>query len=532
MEEKTTKTKNAPAPNEPPLTQLRTGLLMLIYEQKLKEKEYDVIGRQTFQHSVVSNRHSYAGELERALDELKLTADLLSEVNEKREGKYRTYEPEEIISYYNGTFLDGVHQAKDKLLRLIDYMAAEDGPRKRPYDEAKKVSVGPIRKKHGELLKQAGIDNLLDVWQENDQPIGVALRKRTQHHHFLSRLQLTENYQNLRMARTMLQPTTVEHLSDYGKKRMSELGEESLKKYKEDIVAKIQDLIVKIEVSLNAVAEKLIAHYKVPTDPAELAKIGVKYMDFLGSLEIKNETDVRKLQPEVKDQVVNTMSGMLRDMGDRVKSVYLVGSAARGEFIPGTSDLNMYIITDSYTRIFDENGLPVTLHVLSEKELYSDKHKKDRFILWSDGALMHGKKQEFSSKEFPKPGTMLTMLLNRGAIEKMETLQRQIGALENPDGVTLRLYSLRVARIMMDYVFGVAMSNKPFYSASRKKKIAHIKEAFPTDRQILIVEQVYYGGRIKHDDLKMLVEAGLNGMRRTFPQMEAIEAEILSDENE
>ncbi|HMH70144.1 MAG TPA: hypothetical protein VK502_02000 [Candidatus Saccharimonadales bacterium] len=522
MKEKTTE------PDESPLAQLRVGLLMLIYKQTLTEKEYDVIGRQTFQYSVVSNRHSYAGELERVLDELKLTAELLSGVGEKHNGKHKVHEPEELISYYNGVFLDAVHQAKDKLMRLIDYLAAEDGPRKRPFDEAKKVGVSSIRKKHGVILKESGIDELVGDWEENDKAIGVALRKRTKHHHFLSQLQLTDDYQKLRMSRTMLKPTTLEQLNEDGKKRMVELGEKSFKKYRDDVVAKVDTCIEKIEVSLDAIAEKLITYYKVPTDPAELAQIGVEYMDFLSSLNIKNETNISKLQSEVKDQVINTTSSMIQEMSDEVVSVYLAGSAARGEFIPGTSDLNLYIITHGYTRIFDSSHLPVTMYVISEKDLYDDKHKKDRFILWSDGVLMHGKKQEFGSKEFPKPGTMLTMLLNRGAIEKMEAWQKEIEALKDPDRLTLRLYSLKVARTMMDYAFGVAMSNKPFYSASRKKKIAHIKEVFPMDRQILIVEQIYYGGRIKHNDLKMLVEAGLNGMRRTFPRMEIIETEVLA----
>src|SRR5882724_2504493 len=101
-----------------PLENLNTGLLMLNLKKEIEESAYSVINRVTFGHNVVQSRHTYTGELVRVLDELKLTAEL---VDEQRQSKHKVHEPEDLINYYSGNFFGLVHQAKDKLLRLIDY---------------------------------------------------------------------------------------------------------------------------------------------------------------------------------------------------------------------------------------------------------------------------------------------------------------------------------------------------------------------------------------------------------------------------
>jgi hypothetical protein len=112
-------------------------------------------------------------------------------------------------------------------------------------------------------------------------------------------------------------------------------------------------------------------------------------------------------------------------------------------------------------------------------------------------------------------------------MEELEALKDEVSILENPDVSVLRGYSIRMAKIMMDYDFGVSMSNKPFYAASRKKKIAYTKETFPLERRTLLLEQIYNGGVVKQEDFSILIDGFLENARKSFEKLLAIEKKIL-----
>jgi predicted nucleotidyltransferase len=511
-------TDKKPESEDSPLTRLNKGLLLLNLKKEIDEAAYSVIDRVTFGHQVVKNRHTYSSELIRVLDELQLIAYLISEIDEAKQFKHKTHEPEELINYYSGIFFGLVHQIKDKLMRLIDFMAAVES-QKRPYQEPEKVSPARLSSKHGELIDKIGIRDEVMEWAEDSPSIGVVLKKRTKHHHFASRLQLDSDFQNIKMSKLMLAPPTTAPLTDYGKQYMEKLGKESYQKLKVETMSKQEQSINIIVNNLNTIAEKLIKHFDIPTTPEETAKISADYMEFLGSLKIKNEASLDKITADAK-QMTDELVETAKKMGDKVIAAYIVGSSVRGEFIPGSSDINMYVITKDYTEIYDSEQ-PATLYILSEKDFLSEEHKKARFICWSDGVLVLGAPYN-SKKEFPKPGTKLCMLLNRGVIERLEEYKAKIEALENPSTTELRLYGLKVAKIMLDYAFGVAMSNKPFYSASRKKKIEHIKSAFSNAPITLTLEQIYYGALIKQKDIITLIDTFIANNRNNYEKQEAV----------
>ncbi|HSX29680.1 MAG TPA: hypothetical protein VLE73_03920 [Candidatus Saccharimonadales bacterium] len=116
-----TGTKEPPPHDTKKLSQLSTGLLVLNFKKEVEEPGYSAIGQKTYEHAVVGQRYSYCSDLIRVLNELKLTAVLLSEVSEQKHTDHKTHQPEELIAYYSGIFLDQVHQIKDKLLRMVDY---------------------------------------------------------------------------------------------------------------------------------------------------------------------------------------------------------------------------------------------------------------------------------------------------------------------------------------------------------------------------------------------------------------------------
>lgn len=501
------------------LVKLNKGLLLLNLKKEIDEAAYSVIDRVTFGHQVVKDRHTYSSELIRVMDELQLTADLIAQIETPKKLKHKTHEPEELITYYSGIFLGLVHQIKDKLIRLIDFMAAEES-QKRAYQEPEKVSPTRLLNKHGELIDKIGIHDEVMQWAENSPTIGVILKKRTKHHHFASRLQLDSDFQNIKMSKLMLAPPTTAPLTEYGKQYMEKLGKDSYEKLKSDTMNKQEQSISVISDNLNTIATKLIKHFDIPTTPEETAKISAEYMEFLGSLKIKNEASLDKMTADAK-QLTDELLKTTKEMGDQVIAAYIVGSSVRGEFISGSSDVNVYVITKGFTQIYDSEQ-PATLYILSEKEFLSEEHEKARFICWSDGVLVLGKPYKFKEKDFPKPGTKLCMLLNRGVIERLEEYKEKVQALDNPSVTELRLYGLKVSKIMLDYAFGVAMSNKPFYSASRKKKIEHIKSAFSNTPITLTLKQIYYGALIRQKDIITLIDTFIANNRENYEKQEAV----------
>jgi hypothetical protein len=503
------------------LEKLNSGLLMAYFKREIEDSAYSVIGRITFGHLVEQKRHSYVGELTRVLDELEITANLLKDIDATTtkdiNGKLK--QPEDLISYYTGIFFDLVHQAKDKLLRLLDYMAADERT-KTEYKEADKVRFN----KHEEVMKEIGIADLIEEWKQDSGPIGVILKKRTQHHHFTSNVQLNGDLQKLKMTRTMLSPQASSQLNEAGKKYMEDLGKESFEKYRNDIVDKQEHALGIIRDNLDAIAEKLIAHYHMANDYKTQAEFTTEYMDYLGSLHINNEASIDKVAENALISVKDILA-IPSDIKDEVISVYGAGSYFRNEFYEGSSDINLYVITKNTTRIFDTE-LPVTLYVLSEEDFLSDTHKRDQFICWSDGVLLQGKEYEWNAKDFPKPGTLLSMLLNRGIVEELEDIQSRISSLAEPTPLELRLVELHATKKMLDYLFGIAMSNKPFYTASRSKRIEYIKEVFDVNALTLTLERVYFGLIAEKDSFCQMMDAFLKIARENYAKQESIESKI------
>lgn len=285
------------------LSQLSTGLLLLNLKKEMDEPAYTPIGRISKNRKlVVQRRNQYSTDLERVISEAKLTTVLLSEVESSMKVDEKSFEPEEIINYYNGIFLDQVHQIKDKLLRLVDRLliVPENVPDSKKKDPDK-VKIVPFLSSHSEELKRIGIYELLEEWDKGS--LAVVLRRRTQHHHFVSTLGLNEDFQKIKMSRQFLSPVMVGHLSEYGKKKMLEIQKESFAKWKQVTAEKQRDTLLQIQNNIEQIAEKLIAHFSIPVTAQDGGGIITDYMDFLSSADIKNEASLAKISKELKEVI-------------------------------------------------------------------------------------------------------------------------------------------------------------------------------------------------------------------------------------
>lgn len=519
---------------ESKLSQLSRGLLLLNLKREMDESAYSAMGRITKNRKVIQRRQEYCSEIERVINEAKLTTHLLSTANNEIVVRDKTYPIEELMAYYNGVFLDQVHQLKDKLLRMISLIllvpeTAQDSQKKDP----KEVKFAPFMRKYQEDLRKVGIFELLSEWGSGN--LEIALSKRTHHHHFVSRLRLNDDFLKIKMSRMMLNPLEPVQLSEWGKKRMMEIGDQSFKKWRQEIVEKQENTIKEIENNIENVAEKIVGYFNMPVKPKEVAEIINDYSEFLSSLDIKNKASINKVPKHLKDLIDVFIDIGKKGFSYKLRSVYLVGSCPRGEFIPGSSDINLYIILNNEGVVsinhIQDPALNVTF--ITYKALMSEEHKKDRFICWSDGVLVYGQEIKFDKKEFPKPGTLLCNLLNKGFIEELEKLRTEVLALKNPSAKILRKYSLKVIKIVMDFDFGVAMANKPFYTASRREKIEYTKAAWPTERRTITLEQIYKDNvSIRKDDFPMLIDTFLKNAKPNYEKLLAVEAEILRDNSE
>lgn len=498
-------------------------------EDEMDEGAVYAMDRVTVNHKVISRRQEYSSELERVIGEAKLTIYLLSQVNDNTKVGDKILPPEEVIAYYNGIFLDQVHQIKDKLFRMIDriLLVPEEALESQKKDPDK-VKTQPFLNRHESKLKEIGIYDLLQQWSTGS--LKTALNKRTQHHHFVSTIRLNQDFQKIKTSRIMLDPLKPMTLSEYGKEKMAELGRESFNKWNTETTLKLQSVLEEIEENINQVAKRLVTSFKIPTSSEEIAGVGNRYMSFLSSFDIENHASSQKITPRLKDFIYDNVKIGKEMFGTDLVSVYLVGSCARNEFIPGSSDINMYFIVGeqgNMSRTFNNHPL-LNFTILTVEAFLSEEHKKDRFICWSDGIVLFGNEFKFNKNDFPKPGTYLTLLLNKGFIEQIEKIKKEVAVLENPNAKDLQPYYIKAARIIMDFDFGVAMANKPYYTASRQGKIEYTKESWPEHKRTIVVEQLYKNiATIRQEDFPDLVEVFLTNSIPNYQKMmeKEIEAE-------
>lgn len=506
------------------LEKLNTGLLTQYFHRQIKESRYTVLDRITFGHKVLQERHSYSAEVQRVIDELHLTTALITQVgiDDEPEVNGKKIHGEELINYYTGNFYGLVHQAKDKILRLIDLMEADDETKK-PFKHTKKINPADIIQKHEEAVDKIGIRDLINEWtQDSKTPMAVILKRRTKHEHFTSNIKLNTDYQNLKLSRNMLEPAAAVAFNAAGIEYMTKLGQDSFAKLRQDIIDKQTHALGIISDNINNIAEKLSEYYKIPTSYEEQAKLSMEWTDYLASLEIKNEASLDKFASNNKAITLDQLKTLATTLGDSLVSLYGVGSVFRDEFNPGSSDLNLIAIAKKDNLTYDDT-MPVTFHVISQDDFLTEKFKKERFIIFSDGVLIHGKAQEIKKSEFPKPGSQLAYLLNKGSIERLEDFKNQIESNKPMSQLELRLLELKAVKIMLDMIFGVAMANEPVYTASRKLKIEHIKQTFPNQNLTLTLENLYTSGAtVKREDFGKVLEIFLVQARKNFEKIEKI----------
>lgn len=508
---------------------LTKGLLALNLKREIEEGAYTAVNLITKNRGVIQRRHQYSAEIERVIKEITLTTQLLEAISEEKED-HTGYSPEEMINYYNGVFLGQVHQLKDKLLRLIDRMLVvpEDVGDSRKKDP-REVKLTSFIDRNREELQKIGIVDLLEAWGHGQ--ISVALSRRTQHHHFISTLPLNDAFQKITMSRIALNPVSIGVVSDYGKKRLQEIGTESLTTLKAETARKQKETLQTVKENIDRVAGKLIAYYGIPKSNSDIAEIINEYMGFLSYDEIKNESSLKNIDPEIRKIIDEFVGFNSSFFGEKLVSVYLVGSVGRGRYLPGSSDINLIIVLQGLplNSATQDVARPFEVTFIDEGSLQSDAYAKERFIIWSDGVLLYGKGVTIDTSSFPKPGTLLTLLLNRNYFDELEAIKQRIQNIDKPTKEVLRFLTLKLVKLVMNFDFGLAMANKPYYSSDRDKKVAHIKTVFPEESRVDLFDKIYRSGFLSTEDLLMVIDTVKPNAEKNFHKMIDVEKKINED---
>jgi predicted nucleotidyltransferase len=377
-----------------------------------------------------------------------------------------------------------VHQIKDKLIQLIHLITEEIVPEKPAIE--RDISVSNLLRRKTKQLQKMKIENDIEQWKQDNKnsKIAVVLRKRTQHHHRISRLKYDKDYLNLGLTNIATQPSFRDQLSDYGKEQMDKMKIESTERLFSSAILKSEDAMNEIEGNIDRIAAALVACFKLPTSQEESADIINEHSKMLRSFNVKNRCSI--------DKVIKPYKSMLDELVSKVQieykevvAIYLVGSLGRGEYEEGYSDVNVYIILNSGNKKAQtgKKDFMFNLRIFSKAWFMADSSKKYRIIAKADGLLLFGK--DLVKNEKPKASLLLALTLNEDILDVIDEAIRWMN--ENPHATQLNISkkSRCLAKRFIDFIYGVVMSNKPQYTSNRAERIERINEMYPENKQML-----------------------------------------------
>lgn len=99
----------------------------------------------------------------------------------------------------------------------------------------------------------------------------------------------------------------------------------------------------------------------------------------IGKEDPMKEKDPVSLPPKIRRALDDFLKSIIERGGDNLKSVFLYGSAARDEFIPGRSDVNLLIVLEKVGQDFLESIAPILKRAM-RNDLWPIVLSKDEFL--------------------------------------------------------------------------------------------------------------------------------------------------------
>lgn len=518
------------------LEKLKVGCLMRSIQKTNSEPENIAIGQVSKELRYLQRQSEYADEIERVLKELRLTTLLITETKVSKLSEIIGTSKQELLAYYQGIFLTLVHQMKDKVTQLIHLMTEETIPEKP--DMEKEIKVVNLLRKKQDILKKIGIEDEIKQWEQGNpsSKIAIVLRKRTHHHHRVSRLRYDNDFLRLGFTDIVTQPTFQEMHTDYGKQQIEKMRTESTERLFSNAETKAKDTLIAIEVNIEKISLSLVNYFKLPTSVEEVARISNEYGKKLSSFNISNSSSFEKV-PEFHKELLKGFIGKVNEKyKDTIEAIYLVGSLGRGEYDEGYSDVNIYIIFSEGKPLeevvnLSPYGEELSVKVFSKSYFFSEKCQKYRVIVKADGTLIYGT-DLIKAEEMPKAGLFTALILNDDILDELYEAKKWME--ENPAAAALEISkkSKKLAKRFIDFIYGVVMSNKPQYTSSRAERILKINEMWPENKNMLeTLLGVSKDGVGKLESFNDLIEGFRPEAERNLNKMRDIKRQIEKQQN-
>lgn len=154
---------------------------------------------------------SYFYDIERILLEMKMSRSFVDQLPDEMFYTTHRINAEDYILYHNGFYLDLVHQLKDKTAQMISAVVNPD----EKYSSKTESSVKLSKVLNNDRVKRIpGLKEVLSEWDDSSHKgsIAIALKKRTNYHHFKNPLTGTKSYYQAKAQRNLLRPDIQLHL--------------------------------------------------------------------------------------------------------------------------------------------------------------------------------------------------------------------------------------------------------------------------------------------------------------------------------
>ncbi len=477
-----------------PLETLASGLFLMQEERKsrIPEKTHDVIDQMTSRGEFMTRMYRFVVEIRRNLSEMQMSIDFL-----KNAPVLKNSQEEDYIIYHQGYFLELVHSTKDMLFQIVDSFSklkdAEYNPK-----PARNLKIRKILGRES-LKKATVLSALFEEWEDEGNPLDIriqsAIKMRTHHHHFFSPLVIQDGYLDVKAMSSILDIHKMKSLlSVKGVDMVTQKKEDGVQKLKEGGIRKMEDTLSAVEMNVYSVAKELLRLYNVPTFLSKKGKRTIYKSDyFIGKrddpvptlMTYQGTGSLYKITEKIKSEV-------LKEMEDKVTSIYVYGSVARGNAIPNKSDINLCIVTGNislsemsemeikFSELLIKLGIGnIDGVIVGEKDFLSIDNIVWAYACKIDGLLIYGG-DLLKNKRFPKPGVGLAYVLNKD-FPKMLT-QTKLSLAKNP------LMSLgevndigkSFAKRILHMLFAEIMTNDCIYTPN----LDLMKEIFISKKQL------------------------------------------------
>lgn len=386
------------------LEELKGGLLITNIKGDIRQPHNYAMDRVPARFSRWSIATQYLYDIERILQEMKSAVSFISILPEDAFLQKHSITSEDYIMYHQGYFLDLVHQLKNKLFQFINSIMTPDGD----YSEKNEKAAEKISKVIANKYVN-NVPNLAESLKEWDSDISngaiaVALKKRTNYHHFKNPLSNEKNYIKAKTNRSLLSPSFQIHLNERGKQMIVEKGIHNLQMWQNDTVAKMSKTFDEINENIQSVSKIITKYLKLSTKNSEAGThLLLRYARLLESLEVKNSSyTLESINPIFRGLIPMLEEAFAVGLKDEFISFYITGSLVRGNYNFGLSDINLVIVVKNNSVelrelicSFVDNppkmlGIPTDTKILSEQEFLDSSSEKLRFICKTDGLLVSG----------------------------------------------------------------------------------------------------------------------------------------------